>query len=296
LQEYIALGQRVQAFSVEAEVAGEWIEIDRQTTIGYKRILRFDTVNATGIRVNILEAKGSPAISNLALYHAPHVLAQPVPKRNKAGMVSFEVSDKNIEVYYTRDGTTPTRESSRYAEAFLVDGPTMLKAISVDPSDDLQTEAITKYFDLNKKEWKVTSVSSGDASEAVHMIDDNPETFWATAEDVKSPQEVIIDLGSAYELKGFTYWPIQERWSFGIITDYEFSVSSDSRRWRLVASGEFSNVLNNPIEQTVRFDAAPARFIKIKALKVGKGQSGTEGDYRASFGEIGVITSDAVSQ
>ena len=44
LQEYIRLGQRVKEFTVDAEIDGKWIEIDRQTTIGYKRILRFNTV------------------------------------------------------------------------------------------------------------------------------------------------------------------------------------------------------------------------------------------------------------
>ena len=68
LQEYIPLGQRVKHFSVEAEVNGSWKKIDTQTTIGYKRILRFDTVKASRVRLNIEDAKGPPCISNIALY------------------------------------------------------------------------------------------------------------------------------------------------------------------------------------------------------------------------------------
>ena len=45
VQEYIRLGQRVKAFTVEALVDGNWKELAKATTIGYKRILRFPTVN-----------------------------------------------------------------------------------------------------------------------------------------------------------------------------------------------------------------------------------------------------------
>ena len=47
VQEYIRLGQRVKAFTVEALVDGNWKELAKATTIGYKRILRFPSVKAT---------------------------------------------------------------------------------------------------------------------------------------------------------------------------------------------------------------------------------------------------------
>lgn len=68
LQEHIALGQRVQAFNVEALVDGQWKTLDEQTTIGYKRILRFDPVTTTAIRVNITAAKACIALDNVGLY------------------------------------------------------------------------------------------------------------------------------------------------------------------------------------------------------------------------------------
>jgi alpha-L-fucosidase len=68
VQEYIKLGQRVQAFTVEAYVDEQWIELARETTIGYKRILRFPAVITTKIRFTILKSKASPVISNIELY------------------------------------------------------------------------------------------------------------------------------------------------------------------------------------------------------------------------------------
>ncbi|MGX1930937.1 alpha-L-fucosidase [Flagellimonas sp. 2504JD4-2] len=284
IQEYIPLGQRVQKFTVEAEVNGNWVELASQTTIGYKRILRFDTVKTSKMRVNITAAKGPPIISNISCFKAPNLLTEPIVKRDKEGMVSLEVTDKNIEVFYTLDGTEPMMSSQKYNKPFLVNQPTTIKAVAMDPADKRTTSITTKYFDVSKKDWKVESVSSGKIDEAIKLIDDDPRTFWATDKDGSLPQEVVIDLGKQYTLSGFSYWPIQERWSFGIIMEYEFLTSNNNTNWNRVSKGEFSNVVNNPIEQTIRFAPSTGRFIKLRAIKL------AGDDPRASFGDIGIIT------
>ena len=69
LQEYIPLGQRISAFHVDALTAdGQWQEIARETTVGYKRIVLTDTVTATAIRLVIDEALACPTLTRLALY------------------------------------------------------------------------------------------------------------------------------------------------------------------------------------------------------------------------------------
>lgn len=70
-QEYVRLGQRVKAFTVEALVDGEWQQVAQATTIGYKRILRFPTVEATQLRLSITDSKSCPVISNIGIYDAP---------------------------------------------------------------------------------------------------------------------------------------------------------------------------------------------------------------------------------
>jgi alpha-L-fucosidase len=284
LQEYIPLGQRVKNFILQAEIDGEWKEIDGQTTIGYKRILRFDTVKATKFRILFMDAKGPLAISNIEMYRAPNVLTQPTVQRKKDGMVSLSVPDKNVAVYYTLDGSEPSKASLKYTKPFLVDSPTTLKAISVDPDDGQQTEAVLRKLDIPKKDWKIVDTSSGNLMDTDKLMDEDPNTYWATDEGVNIIQEVIIDLGKMHTLSGFTYWPIQERYPFGIITNYEFYVSRNNKRWTRVIRGEFGNVVNNRIEQTVPFKTTKGRYIKLRGIKVaGK-------DYRTSFAEIGVIT------
>jgi alpha-L-fucosidase len=71
IQEYIRLGQRVKTFNIEALVNDKWQIVAVGSTIGYKRILTFNTIATTKIRVNILQSKACPLISNIELYRAP---------------------------------------------------------------------------------------------------------------------------------------------------------------------------------------------------------------------------------
>jgi alpha-L-fucosidase len=69
LQEPIAMGQRVKAFAVDVMDASEqWREIAQGTTIGHKRILRFDPVTAQVLRVRILDSRAAPLISTVGAY------------------------------------------------------------------------------------------------------------------------------------------------------------------------------------------------------------------------------------
>ncbi|MBL7977572.1 MAG: alpha-L-fucosidase [Bacteroidetes Order II. Incertae sedis bacterium] len=68
IQEYIALGQRVERFSVAAEVQGKWKTITTGTTIGYKRILKFPTIKATKLKITIEQSRACPLISTVQLF------------------------------------------------------------------------------------------------------------------------------------------------------------------------------------------------------------------------------------
>ncbi len=68
LQEYIRLGQRVKAFTVDIWKDGKWQEVAGATTIGYKRILRIDPVMTSRVRISIKDSKACPLISNVEIY------------------------------------------------------------------------------------------------------------------------------------------------------------------------------------------------------------------------------------
>ena len=122
VQEYIPLGQRVKEFSLEAWVDGAWEEIDTQTTIGAKRILRFDNVSSSKLRLNILDAKACPTISNVEIYHAPKLLEPPVIERDKQGNVSMKSFDGGLEIYYTTMVRIRMRIRQPIAESFSHEG------------------------------------------------------------------------------------------------------------------------------------------------------------------------------
>ena len=71
IQEYIALGQRIESFSIEVRDEENWNKISEGTTIGYKRILRFPSVAASRVRFNILKSRACPMISNFEIFNAP---------------------------------------------------------------------------------------------------------------------------------------------------------------------------------------------------------------------------------
>ncbi len=82
-----------------------------------------------------------------------------------------------------------------------------------------------------------------------------------------SAQPLVIDLGKDVTLKGFTYAPLNEQAKPTMAYRYKFYVSMDGKAWTEVsANGEFSNIMHNPLPQTVKF-AQPqkARFIKLDA-------------------------------
>ena len=68
ISENINLGQRVKAFNFEIKVNNKWQTIEKGTTIGSKRLIRFSNNNVRGLRISILDSKDVPLISELGLY------------------------------------------------------------------------------------------------------------------------------------------------------------------------------------------------------------------------------------
>lgn len=68
LQEQIHEGQRIEGVAVDAWIDGEWKELARATTVGYKRLLRFPTVEADRVRVRFTNARVRPTLAEFGLY------------------------------------------------------------------------------------------------------------------------------------------------------------------------------------------------------------------------------------
>jgi alpha-L-fucosidase len=281
VQEYIRLGQRVKSFTIEALVDGEWKELANATTIGYKRILRFPSVEATQLRLNITDSKSCPVISNIGVYNAPQIMDPPSIIRNQSGEIIITPADVESEVYYTLDGSTPTVGSKKYTGPVPTVGKLEVGAIAFDPYRGKSSLVSREAFDLPRKDWKILGT---DDERASAIIDGNPSSAWYQAEGKIMPVDLVIDLGMEQNLCGFRYLPDQILWNPGIITHYQFFVSGDNKNWILADQGEFSNIRNNLVWQTESFDRVQARYIKFRAL------GNTQGNNRTGYAEVDVIT------
>lgn len=191
LQEDILKGQRVEQFKVEGFINNEWILLTEGTTIGYKRLLKFENVAPSRIRVTITDTRAPANIKKIGAYYAAPI---------KQTYISIKISD------------------------------------------------------ISQDKWTV--------------VQDNP---------------LIVDLGERINIKGFTYMPVEGKES---VFNYAFSVSTNGKSWKNVIEGEFSNIKNNPITQSVSLDkSTSARFIQFETI------SGADGGKPSiDVEQLGILT------
>lgn len=278
LQEYIPLGQRVSEFNAEAWINNEWIEICSGTTIGYKRILRFPTVTAKKVRINIQNSLAGPILNKISLFAAPEKLSQPEISRNKEGIVSIVCSTPDPVIYYTTDGNDPDINSQVYKGEFAFSESGTIKAIASVRNGSEKSNIISAKFDIAPTGWSVAAPQSDQVN---RVIDGNSQSYAI----IKNNESLIINLGEIITLKGFSYTP-QSNEKANNIYKYNFYISRDGKTWqKMVSAASFNNIKNNPVMQEVFFDTqVPAGFLKLEPIQTTNNAS----DY--SVAEIGVIT------
>lgn len=125
--------------------------------------------------------------------------------------------------------------------------------------------------------WKTVGMDA----DAAKAIDGKQETVWKA--NALSP--LVVDMGKEVEVAGFSYAPTQEEDLTGTIYKYNFYVSTDGKTWtKCDASGEFSNIMHNPIPYFVRFGKKyAARYFKLEPTAEINGKAVT------TIGEVGVL-------
>lgn len=200
LQEYIPLGQRVKAFVVEYLDKDTWLPVklnEETTTIGYKRLLRFETVETKGIRIRITDARGPLCLSNVGVYDAGNVSDSFVEKVEDIESVPYLLPDVKAE------------ESAKASD----------------------------------KQSQTTCFVEGD--------------------------RLLIDLQEERMVSSLHFLPDQGEPNKGLIANYEIRVgTSKDAVNQLVKAGEFSNIQNNPVMQSVFFTPVKARYIELKATRM----------------------------
>ena len=95
-------------------------------------------------------------------------------------------------------------------------------------------------------------------------------------------RSIMIDLEGTKRVKGFRYLPPQGQGAKGIITRYSFWAMV-AGEWKRINEGEFSNIVNNPIWQSVSIDPVNTSLLRIDAENLNSGQT-------AAYEDIDVIT------
>jgi len=282
LQEDIAVGQRVEAFRLEAWTGRTWREIARGTTIGYKRLLRFPGVTAARVRIVIERSRTSPTIASFGLFKAPPTVAiEPsggaFETRTK---VRLSTDTRGATVRYTLDGTDPTMRSSKYSAPIVLTRSATLKATAVI-GGELCAEPVAARFlrCLGVKSAgfeKPFSTKYSGRGEATIVngwrgsLDFNDKEWLGfRGDDVI----VTLDLGQARSFAKITVGFLQQQGSWIFLPSaIAFSYSDDGNNWRL--AGE----LKNPLEQTERVlirdfsctvEKVKARYLRVAAKNIG---------------------------
>lgn len=199
LQEYIPLGQRVKKFAVEwLDKNGTWKAVEQgeeTTTIGYKRLLRFLTVETKGLRVRILDSRGPICMNNMGVYYGGE-------------------------------------------DAQLTWSPASVAIKSVP-----------------------FSLKGFDEAQLTKVVDRNPATVLFADKN-----ELLIDLGRDTKVSTLMYLPDQSENRHGLIHSYTLAAcKADGTDEHVLSSGEFSNIQNNPVLQTITFEPTTTRYLKLKA-------------------------------
>ncbi|MEG1684649.1 MAG: alpha-L-fucosidase [Bacteroides sp.] len=201
IQEYIPLGQRVKNFILEYYRSGKWYPInveEETTTIGYKRIVRFATVETKKLRINFINSRGPLCICNVEAYYA-------------------------ASSYYSAKSEIKTTA--------LPSLPYVIESLSVDLVNKMQDGDVT-----------TVSFVKGDS--------------------------ILLDLGSEQTISHLSYLPDQHKPAGGMIASCALYVGSDTNHIsEQIAEGEFSNIKNNPIWQTLSFAPLKTRYLLLKVKR-----------------------------
>jgi alpha-L-fucosidase len=257
LREYLPLGQRIDSVSVEVFDGANWQLFSKAASIGACRLFRGEPLETSAIRINTW-GQVCPALSELGVYLEPQRIAIPTVSRDLRGTVSVANLNPYTTVRYTLDGSDPSTTSEKYTQPIDIPNGGTLKLTAY--SGKKAGEVLLYEYGMAKANWKAITGESDRLA-----FDEDPFTCW-TAQ--RNKLELCIDLGAETIVSSAIYTPPTDE-TAGLVVKYEVYAGKAPNRWgQPVAKGEFGNIRNNPLPQTIRFEKpVSARYLRFVATE-----------------------------
>lgn len=280
LQENISIGQRIEHFKLEAWVNDAWKQVAEGTTVGFKRLIRFNTVVTKKVRFTIDQARLEPALAEFGLYRQlPEVSANPSSASfTQSVEVVISATEDDSRIFYTTDGSIPDENSLLYTLPIRIDQSTELRFVAIRNDG---THGFPSKASFSKAKYGITLVNAPDekysgggplglvdgASGSIDFADGHWSGFNGT------DLEAVIDLGSVKKLNefGISFNESTKSWIFGPQT-VEFLISEDGNSFERIYSKSFEKAANDSEKLIyVNFqNKCRARYIKVKAVNFGR--------------------------
>lgn len=276
-------GQRIETFFVDIWDGSAWKQMDEQTTIGHKRLLRWTApVTTERVRIRITGSRLEPALANLGLFKQADLVRPPaIYERHRDGLVKVGCAD-GLQAVYTTDGGLPEAGSPRYTTPIALLRGGTVNAACLGSDGRIGMIASKKFAGFAPAGWTIVAANR-DVSGA-NAIDGDLDTLW---QGQALPLALTVDMGQQQEIGGLTYLPRSDGKSEGIVDTFRFETSSDGLHWSVaIDNGRFGNIENNAMAQEVSFAPVTARYFRFTALTAIKGFVG------ATAAEIGVMPAD----
>jgi alpha-L-fucosidase len=282
LQENISVGQRIEAFRLEAWTENTWKKVARGTTVGCKRLLRFPAVTAQKVRLVIDASRTRPTLSSFGLYKSPPtVIIDPSGSAFESSVrVRLSSDSKNSAIFYSLDGSEPTLKSRRYTSPIELTRSALVRAVASvgeELAAELSEARFTKCLKVKsvvfEKPYSAKYPGRGDTTifdgrrgsldfQAKEWLGFNGDDVVAT-----------LDLGEAKPIHRISIGFLQQQGSWIFLpTEVAFFVSNDGTDWKAV--GNQRNAVRQTESVVVKgFSCAvtnvSGRFVKVAAKNVG---------------------------
>lgn len=211
----------------------------------------------------------------------PHIIAEALTFRDK---MKIEMGNllSEAEIYYTLDGSTPTKESNKYSDTFEIDKSSHFKAIAFHP-DFGYSKIIEATFYKVEGSTSISLVNpysplyaaGGDLALIDHVRgNENFKTgTWQGFYGVNL--EAILDLGKIQTIKQLELGCIQDAYSWIFMPkEVRFYTSLDASDWSLVGiipntvdEKQYGGIIKNFKVNTI--PSRKARYVKVIAKSRG---------------------------